>query len=905
MIKRFLGAITAISLMATIFPYTLYASDKVLVGQDAVTDSITAYAYSETMPISPFDAQATEYDIVISGTGAIPDYGSLKQGVSVWYMDAGNQVFNCKLNAGTITVENGITRIGNNSLKSGSSPSQKLLCTKITIAETVVEIGTNAFRFHTSPDLVIDIKGKVTSVGSNAFQGVVGTVKVRDEETANLIKNSSGFAGTVEIVSGTEPTTAEVTTVEPTTVEPTYDWSNLPHPEDPKELYAVYTGTETNVTLPQEINGVKMTVVGVQVFKGNTSITSITIPEGYTTLGGATFRGCNKLENIMLPDTMTTIGGNYVFRSCSSLKNINIPVNVTRLCTGIFQDCTNENLVIDIQSISIESVEYAAFKNVKGTIKVYSQEMYDLIAPAASSANVILVSGGDDPTAGTTDADPTTIEPTTIEPTTTEPTTAEVTTVEPTTVAPTTVEPTTVPSSKATVKFETQLGNWAKPSQILYINESGSYSVELTNLRTNSFKNVGFFKYEPVSGYTGEKCKITVDSIDITAQDGTVYNLKLSDMYLNRDPGASSDNGLPNIWNAAGKKAGVATSADGKAVLDGGTSNGIEFRVNSTTTNFKTLKFNLTVTLASDAAPTTAEPTTAEPTAPKGAVMGDLYYADADWFPQMHDYVVIDGDGTYTFNLSSSDGDSEGAIVFVLDFKDALTTNPDLKAELVSIDCNGKNMTIDQSKVKFGHLEQDKNNLRLEIYNYYGATKNDSPIDQDSISFPKGTTMTVKVKVSDFNGAATTAEPTTVEPTTVEPTTAEPTTVEPTTVEPTTVEPTTAEATTMDPEPTTATDPDATTSEPTTATDPDATTAEPTTAGNDAQTTTASPATTKSAGTTVAASTTKAATTTKAASGTTTSTDKTVNTGAEAAVGLTIFMAAGIAGAVALKKRKR
>lgn len=542
-----------------------------------------------------------------------------------------------------------------------------------------------------------------------------------------------------------------------------------------------YSGSDTDLTLPTTINGQKIDVLSQYVFQNNISITSVVIPEGYTAINESAFARCSSLKSVIIPETVTTIGA-YAFNKCAKLEKVNIPSGVNIINPRTFLDCTNENLVIDIKSTTITSVNKTnSFKNVKGTIKVYSQEMYDLIAPAASSANVVLVSGAGETTAETTDADPTTIEPTTIEPTTTEPTTAEVTTVEPTTVAPTTVEPTTVPSSKATVKFATQLGNWATPSQILYINESGSYSVELTNLNTNSFKNVGFFKYEPESGYTGEKCKITVDSIDITAQNGTVYNLKLSDMYLNRDPGASSDNGLPNVWNAAGQKAGVATSADGTAALDGGTGNGIEFKVDGTTTNFKALKLNLTVTLASDAAPTTAEPTTVEPTAPEGAVMGDLYYADADWFPQMHDYVVIDGDGTYTFNVSSSDGDSEGAIVFVLDFKDALTTNPDLKAELVSIDCNGTNMTIDQSKVKFGHLEQDKNNLRLEIYNYYGATKDDSPIDQDSISFPKGATMTVTVKVSDFNGAATTAEPTTV--TDPEPTT-EPTTVEPTTSEP-------------------------------------------------------------------------------------------------------------------------
>ena len=154
-----------------------------------------------------------------------------------------------------------------------------------------------------------------------------------------------------------------------------------------------YSGTDTDVVLPSVINGIQMTDV-YGTFSYNTLVTSVVVSEGYVALQNSPFRNCTSLRYVSLPSTLESIGSNS-FRSCTVLETVNVPEKVKSIPSYAFQDCTNPNLVINIQSLQIASAPVSAFKNVVGTIKVYSQEMYDLISPKAATANVVLVSSTD------------------------------------------------------------------------------------------------------------------------------------------------------------------------------------------------------------------------------------------------------------------------------------------------------------------------------------------------------------------------------------------------------------------------------------------------------------------------------------------------------------------------------
>ena len=57
------------------------------------------------------------------------------------------------------------------------------------------------------------------------------------------------------------------------------------------------------------------------IFRKNKNITSITIPEGVTSLDESAFQGCTNLKSITLPTTLTGTG-HYVFDGCSSLERV-------------------------------------------------------------------------------------------------------------------------------------------------------------------------------------------------------------------------------------------------------------------------------------------------------------------------------------------------------------------------------------------------------------------------------------------------------------------------------------------------------------------------------------------------------------------------------------------------------
>ena len=93
----------------------------------------------------------------------------------------------------------------------------------------------------------------------------------------------------------------------------------------------------TSVTIPDGI-----TSLSTGIFKSCASLTSITIPDSVTSIGGYAFAYCSSLTSITLPinPLFTSIGDN-VFLFCSSLTSINIPDSVTSIGSFAFAVCTS------------------------------------------------------------------------------------------------------------------------------------------------------------------------------------------------------------------------------------------------------------------------------------------------------------------------------------------------------------------------------------------------------------------------------------------------------------------------------------------------------------------------------------------------------------------------------------
>lgn len=128
--------------------------------------------------------------------------------------------------------------------------------------------------------------------------------------------------------------------------------------EDDEVTIKGYEGSKTTLTIPNEIDGKKVTKIGANAFDGNTSITSVEIQDGITTIDSYAFANCTALSSVNLPSKLKTISYG-LFASCSNLTKIEIPEGVTSIDGYAFYTCTSLK-EINIPE-KVESIGEAAF----------------------------------------------------------------------------------------------------------------------------------------------------------------------------------------------------------------------------------------------------------------------------------------------------------------------------------------------------------------------------------------------------------------------------------------------------------------------------------------------------------------------------------------------------------------
>ena len=136
--------------------------------------------------------------------------------------------------------------------------------------------------------------------------------------------------------------------------------------EVPGGTYCItaYTGNDKHVEFPSNIN---ISILSDDIFKGNTSLESIVIPDTVKQFGGFMFDGCINLKSIKLPEGIEDIW-QYAFVR-TSIEEIEIPGSVKSIVPYTFFDSKALKKVIINEGTS--KIYGSAFKGCTALTDVY------------------------------------------------------------------------------------------------------------------------------------------------------------------------------------------------------------------------------------------------------------------------------------------------------------------------------------------------------------------------------------------------------------------------------------------------------------------------------------------------------------------------------------------------------
>ncbi len=207
--------------------------------------------------------------------------------------------------------------------------------------DKVTGIGSAAFK-SCENIISVTIPSSVTKIESDAFEHCVRLVEVYNLSSLNIAKSSedNGSVGLYALNVYTQNSGASK-------IHKTDD-GYVFYADEVSALLLSYTGTKSEIVLPADYNEQAYSIYKY-AFNGNTSLASVTVPNGVTSIEMYAFAECNSLVNINIPSSITSIGL-HAFENCKKLRDITIPKSVNNVNFYAFNGCDKLNIYTELKS---------------------------------------------------------------------------------------------------------------------------------------------------------------------------------------------------------------------------------------------------------------------------------------------------------------------------------------------------------------------------------------------------------------------------------------------------------------------------------------------------------------------------------------------------------------------------
>ena len=92
------------------------------------------------------------------------------------------------------------------------------------------------------------------------------------------------------------------------------------------------------INVPEQIGDFKVLKISDNVFKDQTNLTKVTMPDTIKEIGSSAFEGCGNLAEVVLSNSLTSIGM-YTFYGCGSLTEVVLSSSLTSIGYSAFEGC--------------------------------------------------------------------------------------------------------------------------------------------------------------------------------------------------------------------------------------------------------------------------------------------------------------------------------------------------------------------------------------------------------------------------------------------------------------------------------------------------------------------------------------------------------------------------------------